>query len=436
MALAKFGLDKSGTSTIAVTAEAKSDKGKPAKKIVHKLILGSEVPGSKGDRYARLEGNPAVAVLDAETVAELKRPPLDYVNHTLFQLDPAKVSAIERRQGNEVLEVVKKEKGWQLVQPGDQPADEDTVRLLVGQLAGLRAKRSSPFPRRISTPFGFDTVVTVRVEQDKGKTVDHKLVIGKLVEAKDSQDRYARLEKSDAVVVLSGAVLRQLLAPPWRVPRSVAGENPNGRQAGVRRRGSRKATFAKVDGNWKMTQPVNAEVEQLALLDFLKSFAELRAYRLEAEKPADLKPYGLDRPQAQWRLFQGDKEVLTLLVGGPEKDSKRLYAKLGNSDLVVLLEEKLSKQVLGEYRSRKIWPALDAVQVEELAFGYEKGGFTLNKKGSGWSVAGKPGMLVKTAVVRDTLDALARLQAERWVTDKAEDYKLFGLEPPTLTLAL
>lgn len=36
--------------------------------------------------------------------------------------------------------------------------------------------------------------------------------------------------------------------------------------------------------------------------------------------------------------------------------------------------------------------------------------------------------------MRNALDALARLKAERWVVDKDADLKLFGLEPPFLTL--
>src|SRR5260370_19117981 len=56
--------------------------------------------------------------------------------------------------------------------------------------------------------------------------------------------------------------------------------------------------------------------------------------------------------------------------------------------------------------------------------------------GREWQMAGKPDLKVKSEAVRDTLDALARLKAERWVVDKDADLKLFGLEPPLLTLTV
>src|SRR5205814_3351186 len=141
-----------------------------------------------------------------------------------------------------------------------------------------------------------------------------------------------------------------------------------------------KVTFAKVDGEWKMTEPVAADAERAALQEFVKGFAELRAAQLVAEKSADLKQYGLTHTEPNWQLFHDGKEVLALFVGDREKDGKRVYARLGKSDLVVLLDDKLSGQVAGEYRSRKVWPALDAFQVEGLTYAYDKSSFTLQKK--------------------------------------------------------
>src|SRR5205823_562829 len=112
--------------------------------------------------------------------------------------------------------------------------------------------------------------------------------------------------------------------------------------------------------------------EQNDLDDFVNAVARLRADRLVAEKPADLNPYGLDKPTATWRFFSGDKEVLGLVIGshpdakGGGKD-KRAYAKLTNSNLVFLLDAPTTTRVLAEYRSKTLWPtSLDSAQVETL----------------------------------------------------------------------
>src|SRR5262249_34201255 len=146
--------------------------------------------------------------------------------------------------------------------------------------------------------------------------------------------------------------------------------------------------------------------------------------------------YGLARPDARWRFQSGDKEVLNLLVGAKEKDGTRRYAKLAANDLVFLLDPKLTAKAVGEYRSRNLGPSLDSAQVESLNFKYAKNPFVLEKVNNTWQVAGKPDAKIKSETVTETLDALARLKAERFVADKDADLKLYGLEPPDLVLEI
>ncbi len=205
-------------------------------------------------------------------------------------------------------------------------------------------------------------------------------------------------------------------------------------------RGPRKAVFAKVDGTWKLTEPLAADAEQTDMEDLVNALARLRADELVAEKPTDLKPYGLDKPEVRWRFRTGDKEILALLVGAPEKtkqgEGPRHYAKLANGDLIVLLDPVLSKRVLAEYRNRNIWTGLDAAQVERISFGYAQNPFVLEKVDNSWHVAGKPAIPIKAERVSETLDSLSRLKAERYIVDQGSNWKLYGLDPPHLTLEI
>jgi hypothetical protein len=437
--LAKFGLEKPGTTVTIVTAE-KGNKDKAEKTIEHKLLLGDEVKDTKGTRYARIEGQPAVAVLDASVVTELQRTPLDFVNRSLLKLDASKASGLTRKLGNDTLEVVKKDDHWRIVKPSEHAADDTILRSLTGELARLRAKKVAAYPAKNVKAFGLDApaaMVALHVEDGKEKSNVHTLEIGKVVDEKGGGDRYARLEKSETVVVIPARLVEQLMAPPLQFRDRLLAKIPAVGKVVVER-GVRKATFASKDGEWKMTQPLEAEAERGDLEDLVKAFAELRADKLVAEKAGDLKPYGLDRPQLTLQLFapEGAKESLTLLVGGKEKDSPRVYAKVAGSDMIALLDDKLSALVLAEHRKRTVWSQpLDSFQVEKLTFGYEKNGFTLEKKGSDWQVVGKADK-VKAETVRETLDVLARLKVERWVIDKDADLKEFGLDPPFLSLEI
>jgi hypothetical protein len=208
----------------------------------------------------------------------------------------------------------------------------------------------------------------------------------------------------------------------------------------VLERGPRKAVFAKIEGTWKLTDPIQAEAEQSDLEELINSLARLRAEELVADKPADLKPYGLDKPQAHWRLYSGEKEVLDLLVGArTEKKAggeTGCYAKLAGGDLVFSLNLHLTAKVLGEYRTRNVWASLDSAQVDRISFGYSQNPFVLEKTDNTWHVQGKPTVQIKSEAVTETLDALARLKVERFVVDKNADWKLYGLEPPQLVLEI
>jgi hypothetical protein len=435
--LAKYGLDKPATTITVAASDKAADK---AKIIERTLQIGGEVKDEKGAHYARMEGSPAVAVLDAADVADLQRSPLDFVNRTILKLDADKITALKRERGAETLDVVKKADHWQIVMPGTHAADDAILQTLVAELAQLRAKKIVAYPAKDVKQFGLDApsaVVTVSVASGPDKTDARKLLIGKAVDEKGNGECYARVDGSDMVAILPARLAEHLLAAHVQFRDRLLAKVPAVGKL-VQERGARKATFVNKDNAWTMTQPLEAGVEQAELQDLARSFGDLRAGKLETEKAGDLKTYGLDRPQVQWQIFapDGAKPALTLLVGSKEKDGNRVYAKLESSDVIALLDERLSSQVLAEYRNRKVWLPLDAFQVEKVSYGYEKDAFVLQKAGSDWQVAGKPELKVKADAVRDTLDALSRLKAERWVVDKDADLKLFGLEPPVLTLGM
>jgi hypothetical protein len=438
--LAGYGLDKPQT-TVTISTKAVGDAKAPAKP-AHTLTIGKPA-GDTGGRYARLDNGPGVVVLAPAASGELTRTSLDFVDRTLVKFDAAKATGVNRRRGAETLEVLKRDDNWQMVKPTEQRADDKTVQDLLEQLANLKAKRVAAYQAKDLVPFGLDdpaVVLTLRLGGAEGKPVQHVLKIGEVADkgaAPATGDRFAVADDGAVVGVLPGALVRRLVAAPAQFRDHDLARFADADQV-VLERGPRKVTFAKVDGTWKVTSPLEADAEQTELEDFVNDVARLRADELVGDRPDD-KAYGLDRPEARWRFRSGDKDVLNLVVGSLEKvngkDGPRRYAKLATGELVFLLDPKLSAKVVAEYRSRTPWPSLDSAQVDALSYGYTGGPpFTLEKVNNAWQVAGKQGLQVKQEAVTDALDALARLRAERYVADKGGDLKLYGLEPPRLVL--
>ncbi len=183
-----------------------------------------------------------------------------------------------------------------------------------------------------------------------------------------------------------------------------------------------------------MTAPAKAEAETTQLDDLVKNLRRLRAEQMVALKGADLKTYGLDKPEAQWHFWDEGKEKMHLLLGKADKQESH-YAKLAGNEAVFTLSPALSKRLLEEYRDRKPWPALDAAQVDKLSYSGPTS-FALKKKDNDWTLEGQPDIKVSAKEVTDTLDALASLKAERFVADAKADLKLYGLDPAVWTITV
>jgi hypothetical protein len=434
--LAEFGLDKPSL-TLTIKVQGPDKDGKKSAPVEHTLILGKPV-GNTHERYARVDNGPGVAILGAAPVKDLKTNYLDYVDRTVFILEPEAVKELLRKEGTNVLEIAKRDEGWQILKPADLRADEETLQKLTGQLSHLRASKVAAYPAKELKDFGLDVpsaVLTIKVAGIDGKPGEKVLNLGKAADEK-SGDRFAQAAGSQAVVVLPGLLVKQLTAAPlaFRDRKLVRFADAD---KVILERGARKAVFTKVDGTWKLTEPAEAQAEQGDLEEFINEAARLQADELVAEKPADLKPFGLDKPELHWRFLSGDKTVLNLVIGAKDQTGNRVHAKLGDNDLVFLLKPSMTAKVKAEYRNRAIWsPAPDASQVEGLQFGYAKNPFTLEKVGGQWQVAGKPDFKVDTKAVNDTLASIAGLKVDQFVADKDAPLQLYGLDKPQLVLSI
>lgn len=428
--MAKYGLDKPAI-TITITAAKAGEKTES-----HTLALGTAIDKGDGARYGRLDNGPGVFVLPGATITELTHPYLDFADRTLLKFDPSAMKLVSRKMGGAELALEKKDVHWQITAPKAEKADDADLDEFVQRLSNLRALKVAAYQPKDVAAFGLDQPVavwTLKTAADDKKPV--VLKVGKLT-AKEGEvadldgDRYVQTEGGLTVGVLPGALSRRLVGPALRFRDRTLLKFADADQA-VLERGSRKATFAKIDGTWKLTAPLAAEAEQADLDDFLNVASTLRADELVAEKP-DLAKYGLDKPELKWTLRLGDKEVLSLAVGNAEKNGSRRYAKLANSDVVFLLSAPMTTAALKEYRTRSVWMPFDAAQVTAVKYSYEDAKpFTLEKVGDFWTAGGKQ---VKGPRASETLDALARLKAERYVVDKDADLTLYGLEPAYLTI--
>jgi hypothetical protein len=427
---AKYGLDKPA-ATVTVTPEPAAGSNSES----YTLAVGKTVEGSEA-RYARLDNRPAVVVLPAAAARELTRSPLDFADRTVFAFAPLDLVAVRRTGPAGELELAKRDDGWQVVKPAAHKADQPGLEELAERLGGLRAARIAALDAKDAKPFGLDApaaTVTLVLKDKDGKQSERALHIGAAAKDGTAGERYARAAGQTAVAVLPAAVATKLVAEPLKFRDRTVVRFADADRIFVDR-GPRKVIFAKLDGAWKMTEPTSADAEATELGDLVSAVSRLRADELVADKPADLKAYGLDAPEARWRFLAGDREELNLLVGRRDPATGRNYAKLAAGDVVFFLSADLSNRLLAEYRKRSLWSGLDAAAVETLVYSVGDQTLVLQKVNDSWQVPGKPDQPVDAAAVTDVVGALALLKVERYVVDKGADLKPYGLQPPQRTI--
>ncbi len=423
--LATYGLDKPAAE---ISVILKADKDKPEE---HKLTVGKTTDPKSTDRFARVDQG-AIFVLAEPSWRPLLQDYLAYVDPTLSKLDSAKITSFNRLMNGETVEWLRKNGSWEVKAKSTQPGDTPTINNLVDELAQLHALRVAAYPAKNPASFGLDkpaAVFTIRFTGADGKPATQVVQIGKTAdEGAAKGDRFVRVENGTTIGVLPSDLAGSMLAPGHDFrDRNLA--NLSSVDRATLERGQRKAVFEANSGTWRMMQPVEAPAEQTELQEFVSAASHLRADRLIADKPADLKQYGLDKPTTKWVFQTAGKNGLELLLG-KLADGGKVYAKLAGNDIVFLLDPNLTKQAEAEYRSRTVWPApLDAVQVEGLHFGGQQSPFAFEKVDNIWKVAGKPEANVNQDAVKELLDALAALKAARFVADKTADFKLYGLDP-------
>ncbi|MGL4551365.1 MAG: DUF4340 domain-containing protein, partial [Gemmataceae bacterium] len=414
--LAPFGLAK---PAVVVTLKTKSGKEQT-------LSVGRDAaPG----RFATAGKGPAVAVVGDEVAKAADRSALDFLDKALLTFDAAAATGFTRTAGADTFEVVKKDDAWAMTKPAAQVADERKVPELLKLLGGLRAERLVAYAPGDGKPFGFDKpAATLTVEPGK-----QQITVG--AEVPGTGERYVQVKGNPAVGVVSAVTAARLLASPVTFRDHLLVRVPDA-DAMTLVAGERQVTFAKPEGSWKVTKPVAGEADHDGMEGFLNGLSRLRADEFVAEKPsaADVKRYGLEKPAARWALGLDGKTVLDLAVGSAEPAGGRRYARLAGGDVVFLLDAKLSGQAVAEYRPRAVVKDLDPAQIEEARFGHRDGAFTLKKAGADWQVEGKADAKVDGAKVSDALAALRDLKLERYVRDDGAQLKLFGLDPPELTL--
>jgi hypothetical protein len=197
--------------------------------------------------------------------------------------------------------------------------------------------------------------------------------------------------------------------------------------------------FAKDGSDWKIVKPIQTKADfgsVEGLIGRVQS-AQMKSIASDDAAPADLKKYGLDKPQISVDLNAGSSKA-TLLVGG-KADDNTVYARDAAKPAVVTIDKTLVDDLskgADDYRVKDLFQfrAYNANHVE-ITRGDQKVVFD-RVKGQGENAQDKWHRASPTAadLDRDKVDAVLAKLANMRAASFVESTAKAGLDKPTMSV--
>ena len=267
----------------------------------------------------------------------------------VFAIDQSKIEEIEiHAASGETTKLKKNGTVWQIVEPATLEADQSEVSSLLTSLETLEIQRVLDEKPADLKPFELNPPrVTVAVRQ-AGDTAPKRLNLGS--KTPTGADLYATIEGQPKLLLLSAYVEDSLNKTPFSFrEKSVLKFAREGVDSlTIEATGNPTVSLAKKGNDWRFVKPIDAKADFGSIDSVVSKVAQAKMKAIVAPDatkpaaeitPADLKKYGLDKPQAVATIGAGSTRA-TLALGGTAED-KTLYARDLSRPIVFTVESSL-----------------------------------------------------------------------------------------------
>jgi hypothetical protein len=330
--------------------------------------------------------------------------------------------------------------GWQVVSPVTAKADDQALSSITSGLASITVTRVVDEKPSDLKEYGLaDPHVDVAFKAAGDKDFRH-LLIGE--KSPTGSDVFAKRGAENRVFLIPAFQEQTFNKPTFDLRDKTLIKFERDKVDGIEViAGGKPLQVAKDGGEWKIAKPVQARADFGSIEGLIGRIqsAQMKSIVAGDPTPADLKKYGLDKPDATVTLSLGSARA-TLLVGG-KADDDTVYVRDGSKPMVMTVETAFAtelKKGADDYRRKDIFEfrAFNATRLDVTRNGqtvvFEK------VKGQGANAQDKWRRVSPAAadVDKDKMDALlsklANLRASSF-TDAAAKTKT-GLDSPAMTL--
>jgi Domain of unknown function (DUF4340) len=413
-------------------------------------------------RTTLILGAVALAVFAYLRFFEMKRPSTEEARRqaqNVVNFDRDKIDGVIIQNGDEKIEIRRKDNKWRLETPIRDQADGALVENLLSDLETWQKE---------------GTIPAKDIEADKSKLNEYGLnrpklklkLIGpgrppEILFGKDAAlegRMYVRFDNSKETFLARQSVKkdidkkaeefrdRKLTDLATMQVRRIALKTPAG-----------EMELQKKGDHWDIVKPLRARADDEKIGDLIAQITTARIQQFVADDHGDLRPYGLAEPRGSITLFsqdgkrdqkveiaesikifgQEDKGQMLQIGSVPEKEKDQIYVRFAPRASVYTLPRKIEEVLnakpadLRDYHLVRIdTNVLDRVTIDVPG----KGKTVLARKDGNWTIASRNNAPADSGAVRRLIDALQNERVTKFVEDVASNLPKYGLDKPHLQL--
>jgi hypothetical protein len=327
----------------------------------------------------------------------------------IFQVKEGEIDALVLKRGQEEVRLVKKDGAWFLTKPVEMRADRNTVESMLTTLAHLQKERDLGQSQDLKA-YGLDkpALVVEFTAQDKKP---RSLAIGNATPG--GMGFYAYQEQAPRDLLLINPGNKASLDRPEKDLRdkTLFAFTPDKVKTVLLKAPETKLVRLEKEGpkSWRWLGRENFPVRGDRVEELVRTLHLAKAKDFVADKPKNLKSYGLAPPQGEIEVVQ-DKESAKLFLGDKAKEGR--YARKAPDGPVVVTDQDLlalAAKALTTLEDRRLWRG-EAAKVQRAVWGPPDKTWTGIKEKDFWKITGPGKQEVKQPAVLLEV-ALWKLQA-------------------------
>ncbi len=375
---------------------------------------------------------------------EMKQPSTEEAKRqaqNVVTFDRNKINGIVIQNGDEKIEMRRRDNRWRLETPIKDQADNSLIENLLSDLENWQKD---------------GTISAKEVEADKSKLNEYGLNKPKLRLKLIGQDRppellfgkdaalegkmYVRFENSKETFLAGQSVRKDIDKKPEEFrDRKLTDLITAQVSRVILKTPAGEMDLQKKGDHWEIVKPLRARADDQKINDLIAQITTARIQQFVADDHGDLHPYGLAEPRGAITLFaQEDKQGQLLQIGSmPEKEKDQTYVRFASRGFVYTVPKKID-EILStkpdDLRDRHLvrfdTNVLDRITIDAP----DKGKIVLARKGEEWTIANRKNAPANSGEIRRFIDTVQNERVTKFVEDVASNLPKYGLDKPQLQL--